>query len=85
MLAVWGGSELDSFRAMVKPFETQIGISVTYEGTRDLNAVLVTRFKGGPCAGSRSTRSHREGEPGSSLPPFCPPSFLKQPLQQHDG
>ncbi len=47
VLAVWGGSELDSFRAMVKPFEEKTGVSVRYEGTRDLNAVLTTRLKGG--------------------------------------
>lgn len=47
VLAVWGGDELDSFRAMVAPFEQQTGISVEYEGTRDLNAVLTTRIEGG--------------------------------------
>ena len=47
VLGVWGGSELDSFRAMVKPFETRTGITVQYEGTRDLNAVLTTRVQGG--------------------------------------
>ncbi|HLJ58470.1 MAG TPA: extracellular solute-binding protein [bacterium] len=47
VLGVWGGSELDSFRAMVKPFETRTGITVQYEGTRDLNAVLTARVQGG--------------------------------------
>jgi ABC-type glycerol-3-phosphate transport system substrate-binding protein len=47
VLAVWGGEELDSFRAMVAPFEQQTGITVAYEGTRDLNAVLTTRVQGG--------------------------------------
>jgi len=46
ILAVWGGSELDSFRAMVKPFEERTGIAVAYEGTRDLSAVLTTRLQG---------------------------------------
>jgi alpha-glucoside transport system substrate-binding protein len=32
---------------MVKPFEDQTGVSVQYEGTRDLNAVLTTRTQGG--------------------------------------
>jgi alpha-glucoside transport system substrate-binding protein len=47
VLATWGGSEQDSFLAMVKPFEDQTGIKVEYEGTRDLNAVLTTRVQGG--------------------------------------
>jgi alpha-glucoside transport system substrate-binding protein len=47
VLAVWGGSELDSFLAMVAPFEERTGITVEYEGTRDLNAVLTTRIEGG--------------------------------------
>jgi alpha-glucoside transport system substrate-binding protein len=47
VLAVWGGEELDSFRAMVAPFEQQTGITVAYEGTRDINAVLTTRTQGG--------------------------------------
>ena len=47
VLAVWGGSERESFLAMVKPFEDQTGIKVEYEGTRDLNAVLTTRLQAG--------------------------------------
>lgn len=47
VMAVWGGSELDSFNAMIKPFEDATGIQVEYEGTRDLEAVLGTRIKGG--------------------------------------
>ena len=47
VLAVWGGDELDNFRAMIAPFEEQTGITVEYEGTRDLNAVLTTRLEGG--------------------------------------
>jgi alpha-glucoside transport system substrate-binding protein len=46
VLATWGGSEQDSFLAMVKPFEDQTGVKVQYEGTRD-NAVLTTRVQGG--------------------------------------
>jgi alpha-glucoside transport system substrate-binding protein len=46
VLATWGGSEQESFLAMVKPFEEQTGIKVEYEGTRDLNAVLTTRVQG---------------------------------------
>lgn len=47
VLGVWGGSELESFRAMVKPFEDASGVAVEFEGTRDLNAVLTTRIQGG--------------------------------------
>jgi alpha-glucoside transport system substrate-binding protein len=47
VLGVWGGSELESFLAMVRPFEQRTGITVEFEGTRDINAVLTTRVKGG--------------------------------------
>ncbi len=47
VLATWGGSEQDSFLAMVKPFEDQTGVKIQYEGTRDLNAILSTRVQGG--------------------------------------
>lgn len=47
VLGVWGGSELESFLAMVKPFEDDSGVTVQFEGTRDLNAVLTTRLEGG--------------------------------------
>ncbi len=47
VLGTWGGSEQDSFMAMVKPFEDATGVQVQYTGTRDLNAVLATRVQGG--------------------------------------
>jgi alpha-glucoside transport system substrate-binding protein len=47
VLGVWGGSELASFFAMVKPFEHRTGIKVEFEGTRDINAVLTIRVRGG--------------------------------------
>jgi len=47
VLGVWGGGELESFIAMVKPFEERTGVKVQFEGTRDLNAVLTTRLEGG--------------------------------------
>jgi alpha-glucoside transport system substrate-binding protein len=47
VLAVWGGSEQDTFLAMVKPFEDETGVKVEYEGTRDANAILATRVQGG--------------------------------------
>jgi len=47
VIAVWAGDELESFRAMVAPWEERTGATVEYEGTRDLNAILVTRLEGG--------------------------------------
>ncbi len=47
VLASWGGAELDSFNAMVKPFEDRTGVRVEFQGTRDLSAVLQTRVQGG--------------------------------------
>jgi alpha-glucoside transport system substrate-binding protein len=47
VLAVWGGSELDIFNNMVKPFQDRTGITVNYEGTRDIQAVLTTRVQAG--------------------------------------
>ncbi|HEY9409863.1 MAG TPA: ABC transporter substrate-binding protein [Jiangellaceae bacterium] len=47
VLVVWGGAELDSFEAMLAPFEEETGIDVQTESTRDLNAVLTTRLAGG--------------------------------------
>lgn len=47
VLGVWGGSEQESFLAMLEPFEEATGVNVQYEGTRDLNAVLTTRVEGG--------------------------------------
>jgi alpha-glucoside transport system substrate-binding protein len=47
VLATWGGSEQESFMAMIKPFEDATGVKVEYTGTRDLNAVLTTRVQGG--------------------------------------
>jgi alpha-glucoside transport system substrate-binding protein len=47
VLGVWGGAELDTFRAMVKPFEARTGVRVEFEATRDLDAVLTTRVAAG--------------------------------------
>jgi len=47
VLQVWGGSELDSFNAVLKPFEAQTGIKVEYESTRDIAATLTTRLQAG--------------------------------------
>ena len=47
VLGTWGGSEQESFLAMVKPFEDRTGVRVEYEGTRDIDAILTTRVQGG--------------------------------------
>jgi alpha-glucoside transport system substrate-binding protein len=47
VLQVWGGTELDSFKAVLKPFEDQTGINVEYESTRDINATLTTALAAG--------------------------------------
>ncbi|HLQ31937.1 MAG TPA: ABC transporter substrate-binding protein [Chloroflexota bacterium] len=47
VIGSWGGSEQESFLAMVKPFEDQTGTKVQYEGSRDLNAILQTRVQAG--------------------------------------
>lgn len=49
LLTVWGSAEPDafSFRAVIAPFSAKTGITVTTEGTRDLNAVLTSRIQGG--------------------------------------
>ncbi|HEV2236333.1 MAG TPA: ABC transporter substrate-binding protein [Ktedonobacterales bacterium] len=46
VLNVWGGSELDSFKAVVAPFTAQNGITVNPDSTRDLDATLTTRIRG---------------------------------------
>jgi hypothetical protein len=40
VLGSWSGSEEQAFLAMVNPFERDSGITVDYEGTRDLNGLL---------------------------------------------
>jgi len=47
VLAVWGGTELESFRAMVAPWEQQTGGQMNFTGTRDLTAILTTRIQAG--------------------------------------
>lgn len=47
ILGTWDGSELDSFLAMVKPFQDVTGVSVLFNGTRDLGAVLRKRVRNG--------------------------------------
>jgi alpha-glucoside transport system substrate-binding protein len=47
ILGVWAGSELEAFQAMVQPWEERTGAQMTFEATRDVNAVLRTRVDGG--------------------------------------
>lgn len=47
VLVVWGGAELESFQAMVAPWEEETGATVEIESTRDIDAVLQTRVEGG--------------------------------------
>ena len=46
VLNVWSAEEQASFKAVVAPFESQTGITVKIEATRDLNAVLTSRIQG---------------------------------------
>ncbi len=47
VLGVWGGTELDSFNAMVAPWQQQTGGKMNFTGTRDLTAILTTRLQAG--------------------------------------
>lgn len=47
VLAVWAGTEQDSFKAVLAPFEAQTGIKVLYESTRDVDSILATRIAAG--------------------------------------
>ena len=40
MVGSWSGAEEQAFLAMVRPFEQDTGITVDYQGTRDLNGLL---------------------------------------------
>ncbi len=44
VMGVWGGDELESFQAMVAPWEEQTGGAMAFSGTRDLIAVLKARI-----------------------------------------
>jgi len=47
VLGEWGGEELDSFNAMIAPWQQQTGGTVNFTGTRDLIAILTTRIQAG--------------------------------------
>jgi len=47
VLGVWGGDERAAFEEVVAPFTKESGITMAFEGTRDLPAVLTTRVEAG--------------------------------------
>lgn len=47
VIGTWGGSEQESFMAMVAPFTESTGVEVQYTGTRDINTVLSTGVASG--------------------------------------
>jgi alpha-glucoside transport system substrate-binding protein len=47
VLGVWSGAELDAFNAVVAPFTASTGIKVTFEASRDQDAILTTRVAAG--------------------------------------
>jgi alpha-glucoside transport system substrate-binding protein len=47
VVGTWGGSEEESFRAMVKPWEDSTGNTVKYTGSRGLGAYLTTAVQSG--------------------------------------
>ncbi len=47
VLGVWSGDERTAFEEVVAPFTEESGITMQFEGTRDLAAVLTTRVEAG--------------------------------------
>src|SRR4030081_3346697 len=47
ILGTWTGAEKDSFDAVMKPFTDQTGIKISFEATRDLDAILQTKVSAG--------------------------------------
>ena len=47
VIAVWSGQEQANFMAVLKPFEDSTGIKVSYESTRDEDAILTSRVSAG--------------------------------------
>jgi alpha-glucoside transport system substrate-binding protein len=47
ILGTWTGGEKDSFDAVMKPFTDQTGIKISFEATRDLDAILQTKVAAG--------------------------------------
>jgi alpha-glucoside transport system substrate-binding protein len=47
VIATWSGQEQANFMAVVKPFTDQTGIKISYESTRDEDAILTSRVAAG--------------------------------------
>jgi alpha-glucoside transport system substrate-binding protein len=47
VLGLWGGQEADTFAAMNQAFTDRTGITIQFEATRDLDAVLTSRVQAG--------------------------------------
>jgi alpha-glucoside transport system substrate-binding protein len=69
----WGGSEQDSFLAMVKPWEDRTGNKVAYTGSRGLGAYLTTAVASGTLpdlAGLPGPGEMQQFAAGGSLKPL---------------
>jgi alpha-glucoside transport system substrate-binding protein len=47
IIGTWSGEEEQTFRSILAPVLESCNLSLSYEGTRDLNTVLATRVEGG--------------------------------------
>ncbi len=47
VLGIWGGDELESFEAMLAPWEAETGGEVDFVGTRDITSLLTLNIEGG--------------------------------------
>ena len=47
VLGTWSGAEKDSFDAVMKPFTDQTGVKISFEATRDIDAILQTKVAAG--------------------------------------
>jgi len=47
VLGIWGGDELESFEAMVAPWEAETGGEMDFVGTRDITSLLTLNIEGG--------------------------------------
>lgn len=47
IIGSWSGEEEESFRSILAPVLEACDLSLSYEGTRDMNTVLATRVEGG--------------------------------------
>ena len=47
VLATWTGTEEESFRAMIQPWVDATGVTVNYQGTRDMGTILSNAIQAG--------------------------------------